>query len=112
VRNVIGQTTEISASFLRDALAGRISRPLAALAEACSGAPGGNLDGALLRLAAVGHSSGLDAATGFFCGATVWRARVPARTLIGNRSARLRARSVGRAVAERRSSAVVPAPRQ
>ena len=73
MRELVGQTTDISASFLRDALAGRISRPLAALAEACSGAPGSDLDGALLRLAAIGHSSGLDAATGFFYGATVWR---------------------------------------
>ena len=72
VQERLGQTTDISASFLRDALAGRISRPLAALAEACSGAPGSDLDGALLRLAAIGHSSGLDAATGFFYGATVW----------------------------------------
>ena len=72
VRELLGQTTEISASFLRDAIAGRISRPLAALAEACSGAPGSDLDAALLRLAAVGHSSGLDAATGFFYGAAVW----------------------------------------
>ena len=73
VRELLGQTTDISASFLRDALAGRVSRSLAALAEACSGAPGGDLDGALLRLAAIGHSSGLDAATGFFYGAFVWR---------------------------------------
>jgi len=72
VRERLGQTTDISASFLRDALAGRISRPLAALAEACSGAPGSDLDGALVRLAAIGHSSGLDAATGFFYGAAVW----------------------------------------
>ena len=74
VRERLGQTTEISASFLRDALAGRISRPLAALAEACSDTPGRDLDGALRRLAAIGHSSGLDAATGFFYGAIVWRA--------------------------------------
>jgi hypothetical protein len=72
VQDVIGQTTDISASFLRDALAGRVSRPLAALAEACAGAPGSDLGGALLHLAAVGHSSGLDAATGFFYGETVW----------------------------------------
>ena len=72
VQERLGQTTDISASFLRDAIAGRISRPLAALAEACSGAPGSDLDGALLRLAAIGHSSGLDAATGFFYGASVW----------------------------------------
>jgi len=72
VRGLLGQTTDISASFLRDALAGRISRPLAALAAACSGAPKSDLDGALLRLAAIGHSSGLDAATGFFYGAAVW----------------------------------------
>jgi hypothetical protein len=71
-RTLLERTTEISASFLRDALAGRISRPLAALAEACSGRPESDLDGALLRLAAIGHSSGLDAATGFFYGATVW----------------------------------------
>jgi len=73
VQDVIRQTTDISASFLRDALAGRVSRPLAALAEACSGAPGSDLGGALLHLAAVGHSSGLDAATGFFYGVTIWR---------------------------------------
>jgi len=72
VRELLGQTTEISASFLRDAVAGRISPPLAALAEACSGAPGSDLDAALLRLGAIGHSSGLDAATGFFYGAAVW----------------------------------------
>ena len=72
VREFLGQTTDISASFLRDALAGCVSRPLAALAEACSGAPGSDLGVALSRLAAIGHSSGLDAATGFFYGATVW----------------------------------------
>ena len=72
VGEFLGQTTDISASFLRDALAGRVSPPLAALAEACSGAPGSDLGGALSRLAAIGHSSGLDAATGFFYGATVW----------------------------------------
>jgi hypothetical protein len=70
VRLLLGQTTDVSASFLRDALEGRVSRPLAALAEAC--APGGDLDSALLRLAAIGHSSGLDAATGFFYGAVIW----------------------------------------
>ncbi len=73
VREFLGGTTEISAGFLRDALAGRVSRRLAALAEACSGAPGGDLGGAILRLAAFGHSSGLDAATGFFYGASIWR---------------------------------------
>ena len=72
VREFLGQTTDISASFLRDALAGRVSGTLAALAEACSGVPGSDLDDALRRLAAIGHSSGLDAATGFFYGATVW----------------------------------------
>ncbi len=73
VRDLLGETTDISAGFLRDALAGQISRPLAALAAACSGAPGSDLRGAILRLAAIGHSSGLDAATGFFYGATIWR---------------------------------------
>jgi len=73
VRDRLGQTTDISAALLRDALAGRVSPPLAALATACSGAPESDLDGALQRLAAIGHSSGLDAATGFFYGATVWR---------------------------------------
>ncbi len=73
VRELLGQTTDISASFLRDALAGRVSPPLAALAAACSGAPGSDLRGAILRLAAIGHSSGLDAATGFLYGATIWR---------------------------------------
>jgi hypothetical protein len=73
VRELLGQTTEISAALLSGALAGRVFRPLAALAEACSGAPGSDLSGAILRLAAIGHSSGLDAATGFFYGATIWR---------------------------------------
>jgi hypothetical protein len=72
VRDLLGQTTDISAAFLRGAFAGRFSRPLAALAEACAGSPGSDLDGAILRLAAIGHSSGLDAATGFFYGASVW----------------------------------------
>jgi hypothetical protein len=72
VRELLGQTTEISASFLSDAIGGRISPPLSALAEACRGAPGRDLDAALRRLAAIGHSSGLDAATGFFYGAAVW----------------------------------------
>ena len=72
VRELLGETTDISAAFLRGAVAGRVFRPLAALAEACSGAPGSDLNGAILRLAAVGHSSGMDAATGFFYGATIW----------------------------------------
>jgi hypothetical protein len=72
VGELLGQTTDISASFLSDAIAGRVSRRLANLAEACSGAPGRDLDSALLSLAAIGHSSGLDAATGFFYGAAVW----------------------------------------
>ena len=72
VRLRLGQTTDISAAFLRDALAGRISRPLAELVEACCSALGSDLGAALLRLAAIGHSSGLDAATGFFYGATIW----------------------------------------
>ena len=73
VRELLGQTTEISAVFLRDAIAGRVFRPLTALAEACADAPESGVCAALLQLAAVGHSSGLDAATGFFYGATVWR---------------------------------------
>ncbi|MGA2491419.1 MAG: DUF2877 domain-containing protein [Roseiarcus sp.] len=110
VRELLGQTTEISASFLRDALAGRISRPLAALAEACSGAPGSDLDHALLRLAAIGHSSGLDAATGFFYGANVWGARAPAEFLLNQNAASLRPRRVAGALAERQSGAADPAP--
>jgi len=72
LRPLLTQTTAVSAAFLRSALGGRFSQPLLALAEACAAAPDGDLDGALGRLAAVGHSSGLDAATGFFYGATVW----------------------------------------
>jgi hypothetical protein len=69
---LLDRTTEVSAAFLGDAIAGRAFRPLAALAEACAGAPASDVDGAILSLAAVGHSSGLDAATGFFYGAAVW----------------------------------------
>ena len=58
----------------RAALAATAEIGMAALAEACSDAPGRDLDGALRRLAAIGHSSGLDAATGFFYGATIWGA--------------------------------------
>ena len=75
------------------------SRPLAALAEACARAPASDLDGALLLLAAVGHSSGLDAATGFFYGATVWGAQTgdsPAK-----RTASLRMRNAAGQTAER-----------
>jgi hypothetical protein len=116
VRGLLGQTTDISASFLRDALAGRISRPLAALAEACSGAPGSDLRGAILRLAAIGHSSGLDAATGFFYGATIWRdalrhvASAPIGDFFTNKIASLRPRRVAGALAERQLGAADPAP--
>ena len=110
VLELVGQTTDVSASFLRDAIAGRISRPLAALAEACAGAPGSDLDGALLRLAAIGHSSGLDAATGFFYGATVWGARTAAETLRGNSAASLRPRRVAGLLAERQFGAGDRAP--
>ena len=99
----LGQTTEISAAFLRDAIAGRVFRPLSALAEACAGAPASDLDGALLRLAAVGHSSGLDAATGFFYGATVWGARTG--DLPAKRTASLRMRNAAGQTAERQSRA-------
>jgi len=117
VRDVLGQTTDISAFFLRDALAGRISRSLAALAEACSGAPpGGDLDGALLRLAAIGHSSGLDAATGFFYGAAIWRnaprraASAPIGERFTNMTASLRPRRVAGVFAERESGGADLAP--
>jgi hypothetical protein len=116
VRDVIAQTTDISASFLRDALAGRISRPLAAVAEACSGAPGSDLDGALLRLAAIGHSSGLDAATGFFYGATIWRdalrhvAGAPIGDSFTKKTASSPLRRVADAFAERQSGAADSAP--
>jgi hypothetical protein len=116
VRELLGQTTEISAGFLRDAIAGRVSRPLAALAEACSGATGSDLDGALQHLAAVGHSSGLDAATGFLYGATIWRdavrqvARAPIETLFENNAVSLRSRRVAGACATRQSGAADPAP--
>ena len=81
VRQRLGQTTDISAAFLRDAAAGRVSQPLAELAEACCGEPGRDLEGALMRLAAIGHSSGLDAATGFFYGAAVWGDGAPTISL-------------------------------
>ena len=110
VRDLLEQTTDISAVFLRDALAGRVSRPLAALAEACSRAPGSDLDGALRRLAAIGHSSGLDAATGFFYGATVWGARAPAESLCKRDAESLRPRRVAGALVERQSGAADPAP--
>ncbi len=118
VRDVIAQTTDISASFLRDALAGHISRPLAALAEACSGAPGSDLGGALLRLAAIGHSSGLDAATGFFYGAAIWRdarrhaAGAPIGEFFTKKTASLQPRRFADAFAERQSGAADPAPPQ
>jgi hypothetical protein len=110
VRGLLEQTTDISAGFLSDALAGRVSRPLAALAEACSGAPGSDLDGALRRLAAIGHSSGLDAATGFFYGATVWGARAPGEILCERSAESLRPRRVAGAFVERQSGAADPAP--
>jgi len=110
VRERLGLTTDISASFLRDAVAGRVSRPLAALAEACSGAPGSDLDAALRRLAAIGHSSGLDAATGFFYGAVVWGAGAPAENRSDENTASLRPRCVARALAERQPGAADPAP--
>jgi hypothetical protein len=118
VRERLEQTTDISASFLRDALAGRVSRPLAALAEACSGAPGSDLGGALLRLAAIGHSSGLDAATGFFYGLTIWAdaarrvAGAPTGSLSKNGTTGLRLRRVVGAPAERQSGAADPAPQE
>jgi hypothetical protein len=117
VRELLGQTTDISAALLSGALAGRVFRPLAALAEACSGAPGSNLNGALLRLAAVGHSSGLDAATGFFYGAKIWGAsavrrgaRAPTGKFFKTRTAGLRPRRVAEAVAERQLGAADPPP--
>jgi hypothetical protein len=110
VRGLLERTTNISAGFLGDALAGRVSRPLAALAEACSGAPGSDLDGALRRLAAIGHSSGLDAATGFFYGATVWGARAPGEILCERSAESLRPRRVAGAFVERQSGAADPAP--
>jgi hypothetical protein len=87
-----------------------------ALAEACSGAPGSDLRGAILRLAAIGHSSGLDAATGFFYGATIWRdalrhvASAPIGDFFTNKIASLRPRRVAGALAERQLGAADPAP--
>jgi hypothetical protein len=107
VQEFLGQTTDISAGFLRDAVAGRVSRPLAALAEACSGAPGSDLHGAIEHLAVIGHSSGLDAATGFFYGATIWRdavrhvARARIESLSENTAASSRPRIVSDAPAAR-----------
>jgi len=73
VRERLGATTALSAAFLRSALAGRVLEPLTALAQACAGKPGRSVPAAVLRLASVGHSSGMDAATGFFYGLTIWR---------------------------------------
>ena len=73
VRERLGATTALSATLLRSALAGHVFGPLAALAEACAGKPGCGAPAAVLRLASVGHSSGMDAATGFFYGLTIWR---------------------------------------
>jgi len=72
VRERLDQTTEISAAFLRSALVGRLSEPLAELIEACAGGGENDVEGAVARLARVGHSSGLDAATGFFYGAAAF----------------------------------------
>jgi len=73
VRERLGATTALSATFLRSALAGRVLEPLTALAQACAGKPGRSVPAAVLQLASVGHSSGMDAATGFFYGLTIWR---------------------------------------
>ncbi|MGD1017668.1 MAG: DUF2877 domain-containing protein [Roseiarcus sp.] len=73
VRERLGATTALSATLLRSALAGHFFGPLTALAEACAGKPRCSAPGAVLQLASVGHSSGMDAATGFFYGLTVWR---------------------------------------
>jgi hypothetical protein len=72
VRERLATTTALSATLLRCALAGQVFRPLVALAEACAGRPGSDLRGAVLRLGGIGHSSGLDTATGFFYGLAVW----------------------------------------
>ena len=73
VRERLGATTALSATLLRSALAGHFFGPLTALAEACAGKPGCGAPAAVLQLASVGHSSGMDAATGFFYGLTIWR---------------------------------------
>ena len=73
VRERLGATTALSATLLRSALAGHFFGPLTALAQACAGKPGCGAPGAVLQLASVGHSSGMDAATGFFYGLTIWR---------------------------------------
>jgi hypothetical protein len=72
VRECLGTTTALSGTFLRSALAGHVFRPLMALAEACAGRPGSDLRGAILQLGSIGHSSGMDAATGFFYGLRIW----------------------------------------
>jgi uncharacterized protein DUF2877 len=72
VEELLATTTALSGTFLRGALAGRVFRPLQDLADACAGTPGTDVKAAILHLARIGHSSGMDVATGFFYGLTVW----------------------------------------
>ena len=66
----LSNTNAISASFLRCALEGRVCRALHDLAEALQSGP--HFRNAMVRLCALGHSSGMDITTGFLYGLTVW----------------------------------------
>jgi len=68
----LGATTAVSATFLENAIAGCFPQALAAFAASLAGGsaftPGGPPRTALDRLCALGHSSGMDTATGFLFG--------------------------------------------
>jgi hypothetical protein len=70
VLDCLAGTNAISATLLRCAAEGKISGALHDLAQALQG--GRDLAGALARLCAFGHSSGMDIATGFLYGLSVW----------------------------------------
>jgi hypothetical protein len=63
-------TNAISATLLRCAVEGKACAALAELAQALQG--GRELRSALVGLCAFGHSSGMDIATGFLYGLSVW----------------------------------------
>lgn len=68
------KTGDISMAYLTHAADGRISQPLANLANAITvGADAPALEQAVVTTLRVGHSSGADAAFGVLCGFAVWR---------------------------------------
>lgn len=90
-RELLAATTEVSAAFLRCAALGRFSAALVDFARSCSGSAGMEGGGALRALASLGHSSGLDAASGFLFCATGRR-----RALQGRRQGRRHEHCEGR----------------